>query len=665
MKNEKENNSDNITQHNITVQNMNESNKENILKIKHNKISAKIYKNCIICSSIFALIILAIIIVLIGYMAGIWIKKKEELVIQPKRQENSISRFKEIKNSSNSFFYNKGNNRNKTVQNYTIETDFIVAIYKKNIIDNHNKIDYLYESFILIINITEKNETDLVSLGGIDIYDDSKSIDDLINNNEDLFKNITLDDNNQNLVNKTQINVPICKFDFYENGTLDKVYFPPDINEFYKVAIFDLIQKVTPRISMSIYRDQTNRRRLNQNKKEGNFLNYEKIIKNGKLNKTIIYEDNFEKNIGKKENEDNYEINEINSIITRTFDFSGDLIGVEMEGEAIFRSDIKPKRNINLRLNEEKKEKISEANHSYYNLGIDEMKMNVISNMIIVGNRTINPVILNELFNLSQKVNIEGLKDLSNGIFTRKFNEFNVKIPKNFENYTGNLESQNQSKEINYLYSYKSIYNIISLNFLGLNIDFLQNLYINKNTGLRQNYATFIINKKEYNISAIDIYQYYYSGAQTTSKKLLDNSIGLFSQKLIYFGIIIKASLNINLELIQGIEIDVKNGEMYTKGFSNFDLSISGSFGPDIAIFSCGVELIGHISQGEAYIEANTLLKDNSEQTQFLYFKKFSSCSIDLEFYFSFSLILKNFKQKKSIAIYKGLSSNSTFIEKV
>ena len=69
---------------------------------------------------------------------------------------------------------------------------------ENHIISDFNRLDYLYETFILIINIIELNDTDSVSLGGIDIYDDSKSIDDLINNNEDLFNN-TLDDNNQTI----------------------------------------------------------------------------------------------------------------------------------------------------------------------------------------------------------------------------------------------------------------------------------------------------------------------------------------------------------------------------------------------------------------------------------------------------------------------------------
>ena len=662
-------------------------------------ISAKCKKNiCIVSLCILAIVIIAAIIIVI---AIIKFRKQEDIVIQPRRQENSISRYLEIKNSTNSYFF-EGKNENKKVQNYTIITDFIVAINKKNILSNLNKIDYSYESFILIINITESNGTDSVSLGGIDVYDDSKSIDDLINNNEDLFNNISLDDNKQKKENKTTINVPFSKFDFYENGTIEKIIFPSGINEFYKSVIFDLIEKVTPKLSKSLYIDQTNRRRLNQ-KKEGKFYNYEQIIKNDKLNKTIIYEDYLEKNTNKNEDEDE-EGNEVNSKIKRTFDSFGDLILVEMEGEAIFRSNTsKYKKDINLRLNEEEKEKISENNQPFSNLGLDEFKINVTSNMKL-NQRTINPLTLSDLNKISQKLNIDTSYPES-GFYTKKISESEAIYTNNsYINYIKNKSNENYSDEddysdesseingiyshslydindidntnntenltnkikienINYLNSYISKSNTVSLSFLGLNIGLQQSLYINKNTGLRQNYITLIIGNKEYNISNIEMYQFYYSGSQSISKILIDTSIGLLSVNFKYFGLFIKASLKLNFELSHGISIDVINDEMYTKGLASFDLGISGSFGPDFYIISCGVELSGHIAQGDSFIQANTLLKNNSKKTKFLYYKKLSSCRVDLDFYFSISFIIWEKKFKKSINLYKGVSLNSSFSE--
>ena len=104
---------------------------------------------------------------------------------------------------------------------------------------------------------------------------------------------------------------------------------------------------------------------------------------------------------------------------------------------------------------------------------------------------------------------------------------------------------------------------------------------------------------------------------------------------------------------------------MYTKGIGSFDMGISGTFGLDFKLISCGVELSGHIAQGDSFIQANTLLNKNSEKTRFLYSKKLSSCRVDLEFFFSFSLKVWEKKYKESINLYKGLSVNSSFIEYV
>ena len=647
--------------------------------------------NVLIAACVFiGLVILVVaVILIIGYFKG-WFNQKEENIIKPRREEYSVSRYLEIKNSTNSYFFeSESENENKKTQNYTIITDFIVAIKTRNVINNFNKIDYFYESFLLIINITELNETDSVSLGGIDIYDDSKSIDDLINNNEDLFKNISLDNNNQTKVNKTQVNIPFAQFYFYENGTIDKINFPQDINEFYKSAINDLIDKVTPNITESIYRSQENRRRLNQKNEIFN------IIKDNKLDKIIIYEENLQKNINK--NEDG-EGNEVNSIIKRTFNASGDLILVEMEGEAIFRNEFsKSKKDINLRLNEEGEVKRTERHEEFTNLGLNELKINVTSKMKL-SDRRISPLLLLNLTNLSKKLNIAVNDEPKSGYYTTRIKDIEVEISnksciknKSNEDYSDkpyyldeckgdeissrvynisdientSISQNTQIENINYKSSYISKYTAVSLNFLGSNISLQQNLYINKNTGLRQNYISLIIDNKEYNISKIDMYQYYYSGSQSFSKKILEKSLGSIGKKIEIFGFKIKSSFSLNLEISHGISIDVINGEMYTKSIASYNLGVSATFGPEFKIFSCGVELKGQIAQGDSYIQANTLLNINSKNTKFIYSRALSSCRIDLEFYLSVSLKFWENKLKKSINLYKGVPSYSSFYEYV
>ena len=61
------------------------------------------------------------------------------------------------------------------------------------------------------------------------------------------------------------------------------------MNEFYKSAINDLIEKITPKLSKSLYQKETNKRRLESGVEENLVLNYQQIIENSVLKKTIIY----------------------------------------------------------------------------------------------------------------------------------------------------------------------------------------------------------------------------------------------------------------------------------------------------------------------------------------------------------------------------------------
>ena len=171
----------------------------------------------IISLVILGLLLIATSVLLIGHFKFGWFKKKKELVIEKKREENYVSRYLETKNATNYYNYNQKNNETQNIQNNSILTDFIVALNKKTRIDKRydfNEIDYLYEAFLLIINITQLNETDSMYLGGLNIYDESKTIDDLLKINNDLFSNYGQKYKNNSLINETQNNIPFCKFFF-------------------------------------------------------------------------------------------------------------------------------------------------------------------------------------------------------------------------------------------------------------------------------------------------------------------------------------------------------------------------------------------------------------------------------------------------------------------
>ena len=226
----------------------------------------------------------------------------------------------------------------------------------------------------------------------------------LIEINNEIFSNVS---NSSEKI----FNIPFSKFYFYENGTLGQIYFPLGVNEFYKCAMMDLIEKVTPKLLKSLYKQEENKRRL-ENGKEGIYYNYEEIKRNDVLNKTIIYEDKLQKNFGG--NQDGYEFkgSQLNSKIVRIFNSSGEMNLLQMEGEALFVSrPPESKKDKNLRLNEEdnENEKLVNANESYYNLGFKEFKINVNSNMEIISNE-LSPNITQKLNILSQMINLELFK---------------------------------------------------------------------------------------------------------------------------------------------------------------------------------------------------------------------------------------------------------------
>ena len=313
-----------------------------------------------------SLIIISFIILMIGYFYFDWFKKKQDLVVQIKREENLVTRYLETKKASNIYYADKGTK----IQNYTIETDFIVALNKKTKLSYFREIDYLYEAFLLIINISKINETHIDNLGGINIYDETKSINDLLYINNELLFNVN-ENNSLNTLNNSinnQSYVPFCKFYFYENGTLGDIYFPNDTNEFYETAILDLIEKVTPKLSKSLYKNENNKRRL-QKREEGTFLDYEQIYDNNTgSNDTILYEDKIDKHLDENNDEYTFENAELNSKMKRTFNSSGEMTSLDMEGEASFISNEQNNSNkINetqMELNGERNEKKTDTNES-------------------------------------------------------------------------------------------------------------------------------------------------------------------------------------------------------------------------------------------------------------------------------------------------------------
>ncbi len=139
-------------------------------------------------SSLTLLLIIAIILIIGNFQYG-WFKNKKELVIVIDRKVNYVSRYLENKKATNIYKF-EGFNETQEVKKYSIISDFIVVLNKKERIDKRydfSDIDYVYEAFLLIINITQLNGNESFFLGGIDIYDESKTLEKLIEINNEIF----------------------------------------------------------------------------------------------------------------------------------------------------------------------------------------------------------------------------------------------------------------------------------------------------------------------------------------------------------------------------------------------------------------------------------------------------------------------------------------------
>ena len=604
--------------------------------------------NIIILSSSIFLIILICIILLIGYFFFGWFQKKEKPIIQMKKNEKLVMRYLEVKNAT-SYYDIEGLKEEEKRKDDSIITDLIFGINKKTKTSYFGEIDYLYEAFLLIINMTKINETNYENLGGLNIYEESQSIDELIEESNDLFYE-NINTNNTNISN-----IPFCKFYFYENGTIKDIHFPNNTNDFYKSAIIDLIEKIIPKLSSSLYNLKDNRRRLEKGE-EGIYLNYEENDKNGEIINVTLYEDRIEKNLDKDNNGFNFETSELNSNYKRIINSSGVMTSLEMGGQVSFIGDQIEKENKTTTQNSD--EKIIKTNSFFYKLGYNQFKMNISSNMILLSNK-IEVKTLKNLNILSEKFNFEKTINLSST--TKEEQKEESKKNKNQQ-----LNKKRQLvNEPNYSNSYKFTYNLITTSFLGLNIGLDQGLYINNITGLRKGYIETIIGEKRFTLSNINYYYNPYENKGEISKEIIDEELEGLSKDFKVFGFLINADLNLKFNADHGMEYGKTNDELYTKSLSSFDVSVEGTFGPKFIAFSFGVSLTGHIVTGEASIQAKTLLNNNSNLARVEYYKNINSCAVDISFYFSVYLLFYEKKYSKDIRIYEGFSFSENYYKDV
>ena len=609
--------------------------------------------------SISVFLIILVTVLLVGHFKYGWFKKKHDLIIEQNRAENLVAEYKEKKIAYNLYDF-EGLNESQRINNNTVLTDFIVGINKKTKISSFldfKENDYLFESFLLIINLTLINETNSDYLGGLNILDKSKSAEELIKLNDEFFIKIINKEKYNNITNKTSFNenIPLCKFYYYLNGTLDKIYFPEGMNEFYKSAMIDLIEKVTPKLSKSLYQNKNNKRRLQNEPKDETKLNYEKIIKNGALEKIIIYEDKVQKEFNEKNNE-------LNSKIIRTFSSSGDITSLEMKGKAIFKSPSRSKTNElknseknNLRFIEEKETKdiYFEANETQDSFGFNEFSMDVTSNMELIHNE-IEPKILEKLNALSKYISFEKYNNInnnSNDILTfkeKKETDVNNSEKDPFKSNDIRRRNLYDTSIINFPRTYNVYSTLYDKYFLNIRVMIKQKLHINPSTNLRRDSIILRFGQREYTLHELDIYHRPYYSLNSKYKYISINTDD-FTSWFNVFGYSIGVNIYLAFYVSHGINYSVKSQLMYTKGYASYDVSVGATYGPNFYFISFGAGIRGTFMGGKAYIEANSI--ENSNLARFRIYKDFIPCSVDIYFYFTINIIFwrKTFEQSFNI----------------
>ena len=148
-------------------------------------------------------------------------------------------------------------------------------------------------------------------------------------------------------------------------------------------------------------------------------------------------------------------------------------------------------------------------------------------------------------------------------------------------------------KGIDFNNSYDVKYQIVRTNFIGLNINLQQGLYINNKNGTRKGYVNLYLGEAEIPLTSI---QTVHSSKQSGSAKNdILKSISELYTTFPVFGIPVEVKLGTACNVKLVISYDYKNGEMFAKSSSTVEISVYASLGVNILVVSLGVKVKGNI----------------------------------------------------------------------
>ena len=204
---------------------------------------------------------------------------KEKIVTKLNYYTNEMFIYKEISNSS---------------MKYSFDSDSPLRTLSEsvNTIKNYKYLSFVYdisntsdgiEKYSAFFTILEKSTEENGENNGYDFY--NNFIDEHID--DSLFENSDSSEINEDFSIK-----PILKASFYQNGTIEDIFYPEGVNEELKVNVVNFIEKITPILSKKNYTN--NKLRLLEDSNDDKHIFT--IEKNKKENSTKIKENQTEKN---------------------------------------------------------------------------------------------------------------------------------------------------------------------------------------------------------------------------------------------------------------------------------------------------------------------------------------------------------------------------------
>ena len=167
---------------------------------------------------------------------------------------------------------------------------------------------------------------------------------------------------------------------------------------------------------------------------------------------------------------------------------------------------------------------------------------------------------------------------------------------------------------------------------------------------------TLYYGKEVIDLGSASLYQYYNSSTKNIYNNSLEKVLNLNSP-FDAFGFIISVDFPVKVKAKNGIYINITNGEMYVKGYETVYLGVSAKIGVNLFIVSFGVKIKGHIADGNQYILANT----QNGKTRVEIYRKFNSCSVDLELYFSVCILFWKKTFIITFNLFEGYSLYSNY----